>query len=774
MSLKTVSNSRIRLYEIINGAHCSTSSSAGQWSSSSSNTSSKHCVSAGPLLKWMDIAACMSAERHADGSAVTMSMDDMYFHSPIEIGTTLEIVAQVNCAFNTSCEVEVTVTSQKATNPGTHVIHCMGFFTFVSLDEKGKKKKLATVIPETDAERDNCILAKERRKIRFTRMERVEALTKQQTKKDITKDDEELQKEEEAPADGKNDSSAKFGLGKVVNNVVNKTREGTQNVATVIAKPIAKPVSKVKARARIGRVVRAFKSNENNKKRSLSSSNTPKEESSKTPSASSSSSHSSSPVVTPPPTPQPAAVTMNESSLCNTHIVLPSDANHMGNTFGGQIMSWMEETARICALRHVRAGYHNPTFTVAGSATSSSSFIDLLQDVYLSTTWVDAMVFRGKSNVGDRITCKAQCNRTFGCSVEVGLRVEAQFPGGEVRHINTGYINVMCLRNSTKEVSMCASKILIGLFSHKCSQKCSFTFHLFSKYIYKYQKEIQMPELTPETPDQKQQYSQAVGRCRFRTERILLHNISAAATTTTDNVSSSACWKWSDDMSKEISLGNIASLLSAINTIDLVQSTWINMPITPPSLLNQIPSLNCILNEGAWGNDVKTLIVSAEVNASAAAMFDFIMDVSKRTMYDPVLEEARVVRSLDENNDIIQYVYKGLVGEGGEKKKKSDYSLLRTWGKHDSRYIISSRSILHPSLPEDDDFIREEISPSGFILSPILDENTPVKEEEVVSNKTHLQYVIIVTPRVKQIAGGNPVQLVVGAVAKLIGHCETL
>jgi len=44
----------------------------------------------------------------------------------------------------------------------------------------------------------------------------------------------------------------------------------------------------------------------------------------------------------------------------------------------------------------------------------------------------------------------------------------------------------------------------------------------------------------------------------------------------------------------------------------------------------------------------------------------------------------------------------------------------------------------------------------------------------VVSNKTHLQYVIIVTPRVKQIAGGNPVQLVVGAVAKLIGHCETL
>jgi len=733
MSLKTVSNSRIRLYEIINGAHCSTSSSAGQWSSSSSNTSSKHCVSAGPLLKWMDIAACMSAERHADGSAVTMSMDDMYFHSPIEIGTTLEIVAQVNCAFNTSCEVEVTVTSQKATNPGTHVIHCMGFFTFVSLDEKGKKKKLATVIPETDAERDNCILAKERRKIRFTRMERVEALTKQQTKKDITKDDEELQKEEEAPADEKNDSSAKFGLGKVVNNVVNKTREGTQNVATVIAKP----VSKVKARARIGRVVRAFKSNENNKKRSSFSSNIPKEESSKTPSASSSSSHSSSPVVTPPPTPQPAAVTMNESSLCNTHIVLPSDANHMGNTFGGQIMSWMEETARICALRHVRAGYHNPTFTVAGSATSSSSFIDLLQDVYLSTTWVDAMVFRGKSNVGDRITCKAQCNRTFGCSVEVGLRVEAQFPGGEVRHINTGYINVMCLRNSTKE-------------------------------------EIQMPELTPETPDQKQQYSQAVGRYRFRTERILLHNISAAATTTTDNVSSSACWKWSDDMSKEISLGNIASLLSAINTIDLVQSTWINMPITPPSLLNQIPSLNCILNEGAWGNDVKTLIVSAEVNASAAAMFDFIMDVSKRTMYDPVLEEARVVRSLDENNDIIQYVYKGLVGEGGEKKNKSDYSLLRTWGKHDSRYIISSRSILHPSLPEDDDFIREEISPSGFILSPILDENTPVKEEEVVSNKTHLQYVIIVTPRVKQIAGGNPVQLVVGAVAKLIGHCETL
>nr|XP_032632420.1 acetyl-coenzyme A thioesterase-like [Chelonoidis abingdonii] len=68
-------------------------------------------------------------------------------------------------------------------------------------------------------------------------------------------------------------------------------------------------------------------------------------------------------------------------------LVLPPHANHHGNTFGGQIMAWMETVATISASR--------------------------LCHSYPTLKSVDMFKFRGPSTVGDRLVFKAIVNNTF-------------------------------------------------------------------------------------------------------------------------------------------------------------------------------------------------------------------------------------------------------------------------------------------------------------------------------------------------------------------------
>uniref|UniRef100_A0A673M4M6 Acyl-CoA thioesterase 12 n=1 Tax=Sinocyclocheilus rhinocerous TaxID=307959 RepID=A0A673M4M6_9TELE len=100
-------------------------------------------------------------------------------------------------------------------------------------------------------------------------------------------------------------------------------------------------------------------------------------------------------------------------------LVLPPHANHHGNTFGGQIMAWMENVA-----------------TVAASISTCR-----LCGYYPSLGAVDMFRFRGPSSVGDRLVFKAMVNNAFQTSVEVGVRVEAynceEWNEGTPRHINS-------------------------------------------------------------------------------------------------------------------------------------------------------------------------------------------------------------------------------------------------------------------------------------------------------------------------------------------------
>jgi acyl-CoA hydrolase len=55
-------------------------------------------VAMGPILRWMDIAACLSAEKLSLTCCVTLSMDHLLFDSsfPVECGATILVEAQVS------------------------------------------------------------------------------------------------------------------------------------------------------------------------------------------------------------------------------------------------------------------------------------------------------------------------------------------------------------------------------------------------------------------------------------------------------------------------------------------------------------------------------------------------------------------------------------------------------------------------------------------------------------------------------------------------------
>ncbi|KAK6305108.1 hypothetical protein J4Q44_G00238880 [Coregonus suidteri] len=115
---------------------------------------------------------------------------------------------------------------------------------------------------------------------------------------------------------------------------------------------------------------------------------------------------------------QLSAVSTELTRAESIELVLPPHANHHGNTFGGQIMAWMENAATVAASR--------------------------LCGCFPSLRSVDMFRFRGPSSVGDRLVFKAVVNNTFNNSIEVGVRVEAynceEWTANKPRHINSAFL----------------------------------------------------------------------------------------------------------------------------------------------------------------------------------------------------------------------------------------------------------------------------------------------------------------------------------------------
>ena len=154
MGAKTVSESRVVMTEMVLPTH----------------TNSLETVFGGTVMSWIDIAAAISALRHAQKPVVTASIDDLHFIAPVKTGWVVNLKASVNYVSKTSMEVGVRLDAE---NPlrGETFHTASAYLTFVALDSQGRPTVIPEIVPESEEEKSRYEAAQLRRQLRLERRE---------------------------------------------------------------------------------------------------------------------------------------------------------------------------------------------------------------------------------------------------------------------------------------------------------------------------------------------------------------------------------------------------------------------------------------------------------------------------------------------------------------------------------------------------------------------------------------------------------------------------
>lgn len=101
-------------------------------------------------------------------------------------------------------------------------------------------------------------------------------------------------------------------------------------------------------------------------------------------------------------------------------LMMPTDANPMGNVYGGSIMKYIDEVASVIAIRHCRTN----------TVTASIDRMDFYHPVY----------------IGNLLVMKGALNYVGTTSMEVGVRVEAEdMKTGKRLHTGSCYLTMVSL-----------------------------------------------------------------------------------------------------------------------------------------------------------------------------------------------------------------------------------------------------------------------------------------------------------------------------------------
>ena len=145
--------------------------------------------------------------------------------------------------------------------------------------------------------------------------------------------------------------------------------------------------------------------------------------------------------------------TPKESFVSMTELVLPNDTNTLNNLMGGRLMHWMDIVSAIAAQKHCNR--------------------------IVVTASVDNISFREAIRLGDVVTLKARVTRAFSSSVEVRIDVSAEnIPSGTRIESNSAYFTFVAVDQSGRP--------------------------------------IDVPEVEPETDEEKELYQGALRRRQLR------------------------------------------------------------------------------------------------------------------------------------------------------------------------------------------------------------------------------------------------------------------
>jgi acyl-CoA hydrolase len=109
-------------------------------------------VHGGNIMKMCDEAGGMCASKFARHAAVTVAVDSMTFHSPVQIGDLVTVTAEVTWTGRTSMETRVLVSAENViTGEVTHTN--TAYFVYVALDEAGRPTPVPQILCETEEEK---------------------------------------------------------------------------------------------------------------------------------------------------------------------------------------------------------------------------------------------------------------------------------------------------------------------------------------------------------------------------------------------------------------------------------------------------------------------------------------------------------------------------------------------------------------------------------------------------------------------------------------------
>jgi acyl-CoA hydrolase len=150
---------------------------------------------------------------------------------------------------------------------------------------------------------------------------------------------------------------------------------------------------------------------------------------------------------------------VRESQVTMIELVLPNDTNMLNKLLGGRLMHWMDIACAMAAAKHC----NNIAVTAA----------------------VDDLAFHVPISLGNIVTLKASVNRAFNTSMEVGVKVESEdFETGKIVHTNSAYYTFVSVDKKTGQ-------------------------------------KMKVPEIIPETPEEKKRFDHALER---RNQRIQKHH----------------------------------------------------------------------------------------------------------------------------------------------------------------------------------------------------------------------------------------------------------
>ncbi|MDZ4715739.1 MAG: acyl-CoA thioesterase [Cytophagales bacterium] len=145
--------------------------------------------------------------------------------------------------------------------------------------------------------------------------------------------------------------------------------------------------------------------------------------------------------------------TPKESLVSMTELVLPNDTNTLNNLMGGRLMHWMDIASAIAGQKHCNS--------------------------IVVTASVDNISFRSPIQLGDVVTLRAKVTRAFNSSVEIRIDVEAEnIPEGKKAASHSAYFTFVAVGKKGQP--------------------------------------IEVPEVVPETEEEKELYDGALRRRQLR------------------------------------------------------------------------------------------------------------------------------------------------------------------------------------------------------------------------------------------------------------------